>query len=88
MGVKIGEAKLSRLLFAGDVILVAETLEDMLELLEEVGNVSEDIEMKFERQHKVMIINWKTRLNKQKLQLLKKKKKNGNSRIQKFRVID
>ena len=75
MGIKIGEEKLSILLFADDVVLLTESWEDMQKLLEEVGKFSEDMEIKFGiDKSKVMTINEKeegNETNKQ-LQLLGK----------------
>ena len=60
VGIKIGEEILNILLFADDVAVLTESWEDMQKLLEEVGKLSEDIEMKFGIDKcKVMAINGK-----------------------------
>ena len=58
MGIKVGEEKLSILLFADDVVLLTDNLDDMQKLLEETDKFSEDMEMKFAIDKcKVLMIN-------------------------------
>ena len=58
LGIKIGEDLLTLLLFADDIILVAESPEDLQKLLKEVEVFSKDVKMKFSTEKsKIMIIN-------------------------------
>ena len=58
VGIKVGEGKLSILLFADDVVLLTDNLDDMQKLLEETDKFSEDMEMKFAIDKcKVLMIN-------------------------------
>ena len=60
VGIKVGEGKLSVLLFADDVVLLTDNLDEMLKLLGEIDKFSEDMEMKFAIDKcKAMIINGK-----------------------------
>ena len=75
VGLKLGKEILNILLFADDVVLLTESWEDMQKLLEEVGKLSEDMEMKFGIDKcKVMTINGKEEGNEtnNQLQLLGK----------------
>ena len=58
IGVKIGEEVLAILLFADDIIMVAETAEDLQRMLDEVTRYGREMEVKFSKEKsQVMIIN-------------------------------
>ena len=58
VGVPIDQDKLCILTFADDIVLMAETMEDMQKMLDEIGEFSSDIKLNFEvDKSKVMIIN-------------------------------
>ena len=58
LGIRIGEELLAILLFADDIILLAETPEDLQRLLREVDRFSRDVNIKFSAEKsKVMIVN-------------------------------
>ena len=58
IGIKIGNEILSLLLFADDVVVMAENKEELQELLDEAGNFSKDMQMNFGIDKcKIMIIN-------------------------------
>ena len=60
VGVKINKEILCILTFADDVILIAESMEDLQKMLDEVGKFSEDMKLKFETgKSKIMIVNKK-----------------------------
>ena len=60
IGIKIGDERLNILLFADDVVLIAENGEELQELLDEASVFSEEMQMKFGVEKcKVMVINEK-----------------------------
>ena len=58
VGVQVNQEKLCILTFADDIVLMAENMEDMQKMLDEVGKFSKDRKLKFEvDKSKIMIVN-------------------------------
>ena len=58
VGVKVNQENLCILTFADDIVLMAENMEDLQKLLDEVGNFSKDMRLKFETgKSKILIVN-------------------------------
>ena len=60
VGVQVNQEKLCILIFADDVVIMAENMEDLQKMLDVIGNFSKDMKLKFEiGKSKVLIINKK-----------------------------